>query len=152
MTGRIMLAAAVVCGIPAFAAAQLPSSVQTPGKTAKVNEAQVCSADFSASAKPIAKWQRDEALTRYGKRPEDFTGELDLLVPASLGGTTDPDNLWPQGTNGELNVEAKNKLEDKLREMVCSEKKLTLKQAQDALKKDWVKAYRQYVEGQAAAK
>ncbi|HMF98792.1 MAG TPA: hypothetical protein VKE96_31040 [Vicinamibacterales bacterium] len=152
MTGRFILAAAVVCGVPAIAAAQLPSSFQTPGKAAKVNEAQVCGADFAASAKPMAKWQRDEALTRYGKRPEDFTGELDLLIPASLGGTTDPDNLWPQPANGELNADAKNKLEDKLHEMVCTEKKLTLKQAQDAIKKDWVKAYRQYVEGQAAAK
>jgi hypothetical protein len=152
MTGRIILAAAVVCGVPSIAAAQLPSSFQTPGKAAKVNEGQVCSADFPASARPAAKWQRDEALTRYGKRPEDFTGELDLLIPSSLGGTTDPDNLWPQPANGELNTEAKNKLEDRLHEMVCSEKKLTLKQAQDAIKKDWVKAYKQYVEGQAAAK
>src|SRR5262249_58813539 len=96
MTGRIILAAAVVCGIPAIASAQLPSSFQTPGKAAKVSEAQVCTADFASAAKPAANWQRDEALTRYGKRPEDFTGELDLLIPASLGGTTDPDNLSPQ--------------------------------------------------------
>ena len=152
MNGRFILVAVLVCGVPSMAASQLPSSFQTPGKAAKVNEAQVCSADFSAAAKPAAKWQRDEALTRYGKRPEDFTGDLDLLIPASLGGTTDPDNLWPQPANGELNAEAKNKLEDKLHELVCTEKKLTLKQAQESIKKDWVKAYRQYVEGQAAAK
>jgi hypothetical protein len=152
MIGRFILAAVVVGGVPSIAAAQLPSSFQTPGKAAKVNETQVCGADFAASVKPAAKWQRDEALTRYGKRPEDFTGDLDLLIPAALGGTTDPDNMWPQTTGGELNMDAKNKLEDKLHEMVCTDKKLTLKQAQDAIKKDWVKAYKQYVEGQAAAK
>src|SRR5262249_40512899 len=152
MSGRFIVAAVLVCGAPSIAAAQLPSSFQTPGKAAKVNEAQVCSTDFAASAKPMAKWQRDEALTRYGKRPEDFTGELDLLIPASLGGTTDPDHPRPQPADCELNADAKNKLEDTLHQMVCTEKKLTLKQAQDAIRKDWVKAYRQYVEGQAAAK
>ena len=42
--------------------------------------------------------------------------------------------------------------ESRYAEMVCTDKKLTLKQSQDAIKKDWVKAYKQYVEGQAAAK
>ena len=47
---------AVVIGVPVWAAAQLPSSFQTPGNKGKANEAQVCAADFEASAKPIAKW------------------------------------------------------------------------------------------------
>ena len=38
------------------------------------------SADFETSAKPIAKWQRDQALEKYGKRPEDFTGDGVLFM------------------------------------------------------------------------
>ena len=140
------MAAAVLVGVPSFAAAQLPSSFQTPGAKGKANDAQVCAADFEASAKPIAKWQRDQALERYGKRPEDFTGELDHLIPISLGGTNDPDNLWPIPSNKEMGPEQKKALDLKLHEMVCA-KTITLKAARDAIKKDWVKAYAQYVTG-----
>jgi len=140
------MAAAVMVGVPAFAAAQLPSSFQTPGAKGKANDAQVCAADFEASVKPIAKWQRDQALERYGKRPEDFTGDLDHLIPIALGGTNDPDNLWPLPSSKEMGPEQKKALDLKLHEMVCA-KTLTLKAAQDAIKKDWVKAYAQYVTG-----
>ena len=137
---------AVVVGVPAFAAAQLPSSFQTPGAKGKANEAQVCAADFAASAKPIANWQRDQALERYGKRPEDFTGELDHLIPVSLGGSNDLDNLWPLPSNKDMGPEQKKALEVKLHQMVC-DKTITLKAAQDAIRKDWVKAYGTYVTG-----
>ncbi|MCU1381367.1 MAG: uncharacterized protein JWL71_64 [Acidobacteria bacterium] len=141
------MTAAVVVGVPAFAAAQLPSSFQTPGGKGKANEAQVCAADFEASAKPIAKWQRDQALERYGKRPEDFTGELDHLIPVGLGGNNDPDNIWPLPSNKDMGPEQKKELDLKLRQLVCTDKTVKLKDAQDAVKKDWVKAYNQYVKG-----
>ena len=142
---RLMAAAALI-GVPSYAAAQLPSSFQTPGNKSRANEAQVCAADFEASVKPIAKWQRDQALERYGKRPEDFTGELDHLIPVSLGGSNDPDNLWPIPTNKDMSPAQKKELDLKLHELVCA-KTVKLKDAQDALKKDWVKAYAQYVKG-----
>lgn len=140
------LTAAAVAAIPAMAAAQLPSVFQTPGAKGKASEAQVCAADFEASAKPVAKWQRDQALERYGKRPEDFTGELDHLIPVSLGGSNDPDNLWPLPENKDMGPEQKKALEVKLHQLVC-DKTLKLKDAQDAIRKDWVKAYNQYVNG-----
>lgn len=140
---RLMAAAALI-GVPSYAAAQLPSSFQTPGNKSKVNEAQVCAADFEASVKPMAKWQHDQALERYGKRPEDFTGELDHLIPISLGGTNDPDNLWPLPANKDMGPEQKKALDLKLHQMVC-DKTIKLKDAQDAIKKDWVKAYNEYV-------
>jgi hypothetical protein len=140
------VAATAMVGVPALASAQLPSSFQTPGAKGKANEAQVCAADFEASAKPVAKWQRDQALERYGKRPEDFTGELDHLIPISLGGSNDPDNLWPLPANKTMGPDQKRELDLKLHQMVC-DKTITLKAAQDAVKKDWVKAYNQYVQG-----
>src|SRR3954462_396574 len=110
---------AVVLGVPAIAAAQLPSSFQTPGAKGKANEGQVWAADFEASVKPIAKWQRDQALEKYGKRPEDFTGELDHLIPISLGGTKDPENLWPLPANKDMGPAEKNALALKLHQLVC---------------------------------
>jgi hypothetical protein len=145
------VATAVILGVPAIAAAQLPSAFQTPGAKSKANEAQVCAADFEASVKPMAKWQRDQALEKYGKRPEDFTGELDHLIPLSLGGTNDPDNLWPLPANKDMGPDQKKELDLKLHQLVC-DKTLTLKAAQDAIRKDWVKAYNQYVKGVASTK
>jgi len=142
---------AVVLGVPAIAAAQLPSAFQTPGAKSKANEAQVCAADFEASVKPVAKWQREQALEKYGKRPEDFTGELDHLIPVSLGGTNDPENLWPLPASKDMGPEQKKELDLKLHQLVC-DKTLTLKAAQDAIRKDWVKAYNQYVKGVASTK
>jgi hypothetical protein len=142
---RFMTAAAII-GVPAFAAAQLPSSFNTPGNKSKANEAQVCAADYEASVKPMAAWQRDKALELYGKRPEDFTGELDHLIPISLGGTNDPENLWPIPANKVMGAEQKKALDVKLHEMVC-DKTISLKAAQDAIRKDWVKAYGQYIGG-----
>ena len=140
---RFMVAVALI-GVPSYAAAQLPSSFQTPGNKSKANEVRVCTADFEASVKPMAKWQRDQALERYGKRPEDFTGELDHLIPIGLGGTNDPENLWPLPSNKDMGPAEKKALDQKLHQMVC-DKTLKLKDAQDAIKKDWVKAYDQYV-------
>jgi hypothetical protein len=127
---------AVVVGVPAIAAAQLPSSFQTPGAKGKASEAQVCAADFEASVKPMAKWQHDQALERYGKRPEDFTGELDHLIPISLGGTNDLENIWPLPPNKDMGPEQKRELDRKLHQLVC-DKTLTLKAAHEAIRKDW---------------
>ena len=134
--------AASVMALPAVAMAQLPNNMYTPGKADKVDVKQLCAAD--ASAKPVADWQRNEALTRYGVRPEGFNGEIEHLVPVSLGGTNDPDNLYPFHAQGEYTLDAKQRLAAKLRELVC-DGKVSLKQAQDVFKKDWTKGYKQYL-------
>src|SRR3954447_22449414 len=127
-------ATAAVIGVPAFAAGQLARSVQSPGGKGKADDAHVCAGDFEASAKPIAKWQRDQALERYGKRPEDFTGDLDHLIAVSLGGSNDPDNIWPLPPNKDMGPEQKKALDLKLHELVCNQT-IKLKDAQDAVRK-----------------
>jgi hypothetical protein len=138
------LATACALALPVVAAAQLPSGYKTPGATVKVNNTQVCAADFTNTVKPVAGWQRTEALERYGMRPDGFTGDLDHLVPVALGGSNDPDNLWPFHAQGDFTLDAKNALAARLRDMVCAGK-ISLKDAQDAFKKDWTKAYRQHM-------
>jgi hypothetical protein len=137
-------AAACALALPMAALAQVPSNYRTPGATVKANSTLICTADYAASVKPVANWQRNEALVRYGIRPEGFTGDLDHLVPVALGGSNDPDNLWPFHGEGDFTLEAKNALAQRLRDMVCTNK-MSLKDAQDAFKKDWTKAYRQHM-------
>ena len=143
MIGRRML----VCGCfaaalaaPSIAMAQRPSGYKTPGATAKVKIEQLCAPDFAQSVKPVSNWQRTQALERYGLRPDTFSGELDHLVPVSLGGSNDPDNLWPFRASGAFTLEAKQALASKLQGLVCA-RKLSLKDAQDAFRKDWTMAY-----------
>ncbi len=144
MIGRKMLMcgsiAAAALAAPSIAMAQRPSSYKTPGATAKVKMEQLCAPDFATSLKPASDWQRSEALERYGLRPAGFSGELDHLVPAVLGGSNDPDNLWPFRASGAFTLEAKQALALKLHGLVCS-RKLSLKDAQDAFRKDWTLAY-----------
>lgn len=138
-------AMAAALAVPGIAFAQLPDNYKTPGAATKANMKQICAADYAGSVKPVAGWQRTEALSRYGLRPESFSGDLDHLIPVALGGSNDPDNLFPFHPQNELTLDAKNRLADKLRQMVC-DGKMSLKDAQDAFKKDWTKAYRQYAQ------
>ena len=142
---------AVACAIalPTIAAAQLPNGLYTPGKTEKIDVKQLCAAASDAAAKPTTDWQKAEALTRYGLRPERFDGVLEHLVPVSLGGTNDPDNLYPFHPQGEFTLDAKAQLAAKLHALVC-DGKLSLKQAQDVFKKDWTRGYKQYVQAMNA--
>ena len=61
-------------------------------------------------------------------------------MPVSLGGSNDPDNLWPFRAGGAFTLEAKQALASKLQGQVCAGK-LSLKDAQDAFRKDWTLAY-----------
>jgi hypothetical protein len=79
-----------------------------------------------------------------------MTEILDHLIPVELGGTDDVENLWPQPAKGEWSAVQKDALEQKLLGMVCAGT-LTVKQAQSAIKKNWVQAYTQYV-GAAATR
>jgi hypothetical protein len=134
---------ACALALPAIASAQLPNSYSTPGATTKANAKQICAADYEQSLKPVAGWQKSTALERYGVRSDSFTGELDHLIPVSLGGSHDPDNLWPMPSQGEMTPAAKARLAERLKVMVC-DGKMSLKDAQTAFKKDWTKAYKQY--------
>jgi hypothetical protein len=138
---------AIACALawPAISAAQLPNHERTPGSATKVDAKLLCSEQFSATVKPLTAWQKEEALTRYGIRPEAFDGTLEHLVPVSLGGTNSPDNLFPFHAQGDFTLEAKTQLAEKLRQLVC-DGSVSLKAAQDLFKKDWTKAYRQYMQ------
>jgi hypothetical protein len=130
----------VIITSPALAFAQVPDNYKTPGDASRVKTEQICSADFAASIKPVPGWARSEALERYGIRPESFSGEIDRLIPASLGGANSPDNLFPFRAGGGFTLDMKDALATKVRDMVCSGK-MSLKDAQNAFKKDWTKSY-----------
>jgi len=71
--------------------------------------------------------------------------EEDHLIPLSLGGhPTDPRNLWPEPRSGIWSAEVKDQLEYVLWKKVCL-KIIPLREAQNAIARDWTLAYRRYV-------
>ena len=129
----------------------LPSSFLTPGDAKKVTKEQICAPGYSASLKPTKESTREDAFNRYGLRGgKSATEVLDHLIPVELGGTDSEQNLWPEPANGDWNASQKDALEQKLLTMVC-DGTLTVKQAQTAIKKNWVQAYQQYVGPAAVA-
>jgi hypothetical protein len=137
--GFVFVASSVL--IPAMAWAQLPIKHATPGKASKVTKEEVCAASFES--KPVSDRQAAEALEGYGLRA-DSGRKVVQLIPSSLGGTTDKENLWPLPDSKEFGPAQKKALDDRLHSMVCAGT-IDLKVAQDALKKDWTEAYKKYV-------
>jgi hypothetical protein len=71
--------------------------------------------------------------------------EVDHLISLELGGSNDIKNLWPESyLTDPWNAHVKDKLENRLHRLVCTGK-ITLKEAQDAISKDWIAAYIKYI-------
>ncbi len=116
----------------------LPSSFLTPGDSKKVTKEQICAPGYAASLKATKESAKEEAFSRYGLRDGvSKTSVLNHLIPIELGGTDNVENLWPEPMKGDWNATQKDALEQKLLGMVC-DGSLTAKQAQNAIKKNWV--------------
>jgi hypothetical protein len=154
MIGRTLFVlgclSAATLAAPARVSAQLPDSRKSPGDTATSKREQVCASDFAASIKPVPGWASNRALAGYGIRPETFSSELDHVVPLVLGGSNSPDNLYPFHPNGAFTLVAKQTLAAKLRDLVCAGN-MSLKEAQNAFRKDWTKEYQRLMNVQIAA-
>jgi tRNA(Glu) U13 pseudouridine synthase TruD len=71
--------------------------------------------------------------------------EVDLLISLELGGSNSIKNLWPESyRTSPWNARVKDRLENKLRSLVCSGE-LDLKTAQQAIASNWIEAYQKYV-------
>jgi hypothetical protein len=138
----ILIASLSFIALPGLASAQLPSKDFTPGKAAKVSKDDICSGNYASSVKERPS-ESVLAYENYAIRP-DSGRELVQLIPSSLGGTNDKENLFPLPNSREFGPAQKKALDDKLHGMVCSGT-IELKAAQDALKKDWTEAYKKYM-------
>jgi hypothetical protein len=84
---------------------------------------------------------REYGITSHG--PGDY--EIDHLISLELGGSNSIKNLWPEShRTSPWNAQVKDRLEDKLHELVCSGH-LDIKTAQQAIASNWIEAYKKYV-------
>jgi hypothetical protein len=121
----------------------LPVASLTPGAVSNLTADQLCAG--TRSSRLVTDDVRRRVLVDYGMEgtPAD-TYELDALVTPELGGTTAPENLWPQRYGSPVwNAHVKDALELLFAEKVCADD-MALAQAQRELATDWVAAYKRH--------
>jgi hypothetical protein len=122
-----------------------PNPKLTPGATRPVSMQDVCAVPHEEVVVDVPEVLRVKILREYGiaeKRENDF--EIDFLIAPRLGGTEDPQNLWPEPYASSIwNARVKDDLEERLHEMVCS-REVSLKTAQNDISADWIGAYKKY--------
>jgi len=122
----------------------VPDPRLTPGATIRLSRLAVCSETRinNKAVSPAVQRRVFEAYGISGAEPAEY--EVDYLITPALGGADDIRNLWPQShTSTVWNAEAKDALEDRLREMVCSGS-LDLTEAQQEIAANWIEAYKKY--------
>jgi hypothetical protein len=131
---------------PAHAAAPpaiVPDPTLTPGAVRTTDVGEIC----SHGTRELRHWDRerdDHIMAEYGLPAgphPDF--EIDHLVPLGIGGADSDANLWPEPRRSiepQWNAETKDRLEWKLRDLVCSGQ-LDVAAAQRAIADNWVEAY-----------
>ncbi|MEO7117290.1 MAG: hypothetical protein ABIZ18_15725 [Caldimonas sp.] len=109
----------------------------------------ICVSGWTATVRPSTSFTRGLKrimLARAGLPTNDaIKYELDHFVPLAIGGhPRSEDNLWLQRWDGAWNARVKDRLEHKLKLMVCAGQ-ITLSTARAAVQDDWHAAYRKYV-------
>ncbi len=122
-----------------------PDHALTPGDARTISTSDVCRVSHSDDARLLSASTQQKVLQEYGiDRAQSQEYELDYLISPQLGGTDDIRNLWPEPESSTAwNVQAKDALEMRLRQLVC-DGTINLATAQRDLATDWVSAYKRY--------
>lgn len=147
-----LLAIALWLAMPAWADADpmMPDPALTPGawNDPPTDLALICDPTHVRLSRHVSGSLKREVLRRYGYDPHNMRRqdyEIDHLVPLELDGSNAIENLWPESYVTEpWNAHRKDVLENTLHRMVCRHE-LDLRVAQQAIAKDWIAAYQQYV-------
>jgi hypothetical protein len=140
-----LLAFSAHCQTPLF-----PDTAKTPGVTRAVTAKAVCVPGSSKAVRNVPTSEKNAVYKEYGitnRKPGSY--EIDHDLSLELGGSNDIRNLWPEAYDlnvggFQMGAHEKDKLENTLHALMCSGK-LTMLQAQSAIRGDWTKAYRKYV-------
>ncbi len=121
----------------------LPIAALTPGAVSSLTAVELCGG--TRPPRLVTTESRSRVLRAYGMETVSTqTYELDALITPELGGTTAPENLWPQPYASPVwNARVKDELEQLLPTLVCAHQ-VDLAQAQREIATDWVAAYKRY--------
>jgi hypothetical protein len=111
----------------------VPDPKLTPGDTFDVTAQDICVPGYSKKVRNVPAETKREVYREYGIT-EHHAGdyEVDHLISLELGGSNSIKNLWPESyRTSPFNARVKDRLGDKLHELVCSGQ-FDLKTAQQA--------------------
>ena len=145
---RILIALPFLCCLACSTPAQsngLLDRRMTPGDTLEVTKADICAPGYTKLVRNVPAAVKREAYSEYGRsREKGVCCEVDHLIPLELGGSNRLKNLWPEPYDIDWNAHVKDRLENRLHEMVCSGE-IELHKAQKAIASDWIAAYKVYI-------
>lgn len=126
----------------------LPDPKLTPGAVMPgVTMQDIETHGYTAKVRNVPERIKKAVFIEYFGVVPPVTGdyEIDHLISLELGGSNDIENLWPQSYKTQpWNAHRKDVLENKLHKLIV-EGTISLKEAQDAISKDWIAAYKKYV-------
>ena len=102
----------------------------------------VCTKGYTKTIRPPSYYTSRLKRKQIGSEGNMRDFEEDHLIPLSIGGApSDEKNLWAQPRNSEFGADKKDELELRLRNLVCAGK-LSLKDAQFSISKNWIESYK----------
>lgn len=120
----------------------LPDSRVTPGAVRTTSKANVCDTKAQQYRATSEALKRKVCAEYHAKDcPDPAKGEIDHLIPLTLGGADVLANLWWQPAP---DYHIKDKLEVRMHALVCSGK-LPLTEAQEEIRSDWNRAMEKYL-------
>jgi hypothetical protein len=134
----------------------LPNRVRTPGAVNPVVtpadiRSTICVSGWTATIRPPSAYttglKQQQLASGYSYRGDRSDGdyEEDHLISLELGGSpTSVRNLWPEPYRAPDGARIKDKIENKLHELVCAGQ-LGLATAQHAIARNWWTAYTTYL-------
>ena len=156
--GMIVLTCGIMAGAPAIASGPvLPIAKVTPGAiNPNVNQSNIystiCVSGFTKTIRPPSSYTHDLKVSQlsgtYSRYHDTNTRnfEEDHLISLEVGGAPyDVRNLWPEPYKNTTGARTKDRLENRLHQLVCSGQ-LKLRTAQRAIATNWWAAYLKYVQ------
>jgi hypothetical protein len=122
-----------------------PDSRCSPGAYySGLTSAVICASTFrTSSVRDVPQSEKYAVEREYGMQVRLYgrTIEIDHIVSLELGGSNDIANLFPEPGSGIASYHAKDRLENRLHEMVCAGQ-LSLRATQVRIAADWTALYR----------
>ena len=141
----VIAAASIIGAYAAVPSSDLPNRSLTPGSVRDHVVSDVCTPNYARHARHVTLEERHDVFARYHIPYAMHSHyELDHLVPLEIGGSNRESNLWPQPRSGEWSSRRKDRLENKLHELVCAGA-ISIGAAQHAIATNWVAAYLRYM-------
>ncbi len=120
------------------------SYTNVSGDTLGVTTADICTPGYTKVVRAVPTAVKRQVYATYRRyRRKGVCCEVDHLIPLELGGSNRLTNLWPERYDITWNTHVKDRLENRLHEMVCTGQ-LDLATAQREIATDWISAYKRY--------